>query len=104
MLGTIKRRINGSQDPRTRRAMLREDRDAKREGNGLKAFPLELEMEILGVFADPFGALACHILRGIRQDQDKFIATVPTWDILCAHKPEQQAAQFTQDLIAHSVA
>jgi hypothetical protein len=41
--------------------MLREDGDAEGEGHRCQALSFELEMELLGIFAYEFGALARHL-------------------------------------------
>ena len=93
-LGTIERRVHGSQDCRTRRAMLGEDCHADGKCHRGEAFSFELEVELPGKFADQFGTPAGHRAGCIWQDQDEFIAAVTTGDVLPAHLPEQQAAQL----------
>src|ERR1051326_6359962 len=61
MLGAIQRSIHSSQQSRTRHAMRREDGDAEGESHCSEALSFELEMKLLGVFANEFGALACHL-------------------------------------------
>jgi len=104
MLGTVKRSIHGSQDCRTCQAILREDGDAHGESHCREALSLELKVEHRGGFANELGALACHILRGIRQDQDELITSITAGDILAAHLPEQEQAELAQDLIPRGMA
>ena len=72
--------------------MLRKDCNTQREGNCREALPGELEMELFGMFANQFGALASHCLWGIWQDQEEFITAIPAVDILAANLPEQKIA------------
>lgn len=95
MLGAIKGVVSNPQDGVAGGAILREDSGARRECHCLKCLTFELDVDVPGMLAQPFGALARHVPGCIRQDNDEFITAVTAGNVLPADMPEKQLAQFT---------
>lgn len=55
------------------------------------------------MLADKFGALACHFLQSVRQDNYEFIAAITAGDFPPAEMSQQQAFQLTQNGIAGGI-
>src|SRR5688500_3457421 len=88
-LGAVQRSIHRSQKRRTRRPMLWKNSDTERKGNCRNALSIELDVELSGMIANQFSALACHIPGCIRQDEDELIAAIPAGNVLATDLPEQ---------------